>query len=114
MLKINDKGIRAKLDRLCELEYGHKLLHYCLHGPIQNSLILTEEQIKIKVGEDFYNFLNGDSMLMFSCYQYCREQKRGHVHLLDSNNIENERENIKSGLIKKYKENIYECKCEKY
>ena len=102
-------------NRLCELEYGHNSLHYCLHGHIKNSLIQTEENnIKINYKNNEYIFQNEEEAIIFTCYQYCREQRRGHVHRIEKNKIQNLDENIRIGNIKKIDniDNLYECKCE--
>ena len=48
---------------------------------------------------------------MFTCYQYCKEQKRGHVHRLSYKDANNLGENLKNDNIRKFGK-IYECKCE--
>ena len=98
--------------RLCELEIGHDSLHFCKHGHIKNAIIQTEEKtVKIYFEEKEYDFGNNEEAVIFTCYQYCKEQKR-HTHRLDSNLIENKEENIEKGNIHKINKYLYECKCE--
>ena len=100
-------------NRLCELEYGHNSFHYCKHGQIKNSFIQTEEEsISINYLEKEYTFGNEEEAIMFSCYQYCREQKRGHVHRISSKDIVDLEDNLKNGKIRKMNDDLYECKCE--
>ena len=93
------------------MEYGHPSYHYCKHGHIKNSVIQTEEKsVKINYNVTKYDFQNEEEAIMFTCYQYCKEQKRGHVHRLKNNSVENIKDNLKSDGIRKLNNNIYECK----
>ncbi len=54
---------------------------------------------------------------MFTCYQYCREQRRGHIHLIEITKIIeienlNLQEHINKKNIKLRNDNICECRCE--
>ena len=101
-------------NRLCELVSGHDSLHYCFHGHIKNSFIQTEESnIKLTYKNNEFIFQNEDEAIIYTCYQYCRELKRGHVHRIDKNKIQNFDENLRIGNIKKIDniDNLYECKC---
>ena len=113
-IEIHKCGFKCKqCDRLCELEYGHPSYHYCKHGHIKNSVIQTEDKsVKINYNIEKYDFQNEEEAIMFTCYQYCKEQKRGHVHRLKNNSVENIKDNLKSDGIRKLNNNIYECKCE--
>ena len=100
-------------NNLCELDYGHDSFHYCKHGQIKNSFIQTEEEnILINYLDKEYIFENKEEAIIFSCYQYCREQKRGHVHRIRSIDIVDLKTNLKNGKIRKINEHLYECKCE--
>ena len=112
-IKKHKCGFKCKLcDRLCELEFGHKDLHFCKHGHIKNAIIQTEEKtVKLNFKEKEYIFENNEVAIIFTCYQYCKDQKR-HIHRLDSNLIQNKDENIKNGNIRKFNKYLYECKCE--
>ena len=100
-------------NRLCELDYGHSSFHYCKHGQIKNSFIQTEEEsISINFLDKEYTFGNKEEAIMFSCYQYCRDQKRGHVHRISSKDIVDLEGNLKNGKIRKMNDDLYECKCE--
>ena len=107
-------GFKCKqCDRLCELEDGHPSFHYCKHGHIKHSVIQTEEKsVKINYDVAEYDFLNDEEAIMFTCYQYCIQQRRGHVHRLSNNSIENIKDNLKSEGIRKLNNNTHECKCE--
>ena len=89
------------------------MAHFCKHGHIKNSVIQTEEKsAKINYLDKEYDFQNGEEAIIFTCYQYCKEQKRGHVHIIKSTDIENMNENLKSKKIRRINDNLYECKCE--
>ena len=99
-------------NRLCELEINHNSAHYCKHGQIKNSKIQTEEKmIKINFKDKLYDFGDDEDAIIFTCYEYCKEQKRGHVHRIYENQIINLEESLSNGYIRKKKGNIYECKC---
>ena len=49
---------------------------------------------------------------MFTCYQYCKEQSRGHVHRLTNKSVANIKDNLNNDYIRKLNNNSYECKCE--
>ena len=107
-------GFKCKqCDGLCQLDYGHTDLHYCIHGNIKNSLIQTEEKsIKINYQNKQYDFENEEAVIMFTCYQYCREQKRGHVHRINKSDILYLEDNLKNSNIILNDNNVCECKCE--
>ncbi len=112
--KIHKCGYKClQCNRLCDLEYGHNSLHYCSHDHIKNSLIQTEENnIKINYNNNELIFQNEEEAIIFTCYKYCRQQNRGHVHRIEKNKIQNLNENLRIGNIKKIDDNLYECKCE--
>ena len=107
-------GFKCKqCNRLCELEYGHPSFHYCKHGHIKNAIIQAEEdKVEIKFQNEIFDFKNDDEAIMFTCYQYCREQRRGHVHRLNYKDLIDMGINLKSEGIRKLNKNTYECKCE--
>ena len=113
-IKNHKCGFKCKqCNRLCQLNYGHESYHYCTHGQIKNSYIQTEEKsIKITYQNKKYDFENEDEAIMFTCNQYCREQRRGHVHRLNGRNIKNLEENIQKLNVREIDKNLYECKCE--
>ena len=49
---------------------------------------------------------------MFTCYDYCKQQRRGHAHRIDSNGILKLGINLPNENIKKINKYTYECKCE--
>ena len=106
-------GFKCKLcERLCELEYGHKDFHYCKHGHIKNAIIQTEDKsVDIYFNEQKFGFTNDEEAIMFTCYQYCREQKRGHIHRFNKDSI-NINDYISNENIRKLNKYTYECKCE--
>ena len=105
-------------ERMCELEFGHNSPHYCQHGHIKNASIFTDENdAQIIFQNNEYDFQNNESINMFTCYQYCREQRRGHIHLIDITKIKkienlNLQEHINKKNIKLRNDNICECRCE--
>ena len=105
-------------ERRCELEFGHNSPHYCQHGHIKNASIFTDENdAQIIFQNNEYDFQNNESVNMFTCYQYCREQRRGHIHLIEITKIKeienlNLQEHINKKNIKLRNDNIYECRCE--
>ena len=116
---IHKCGFQCKqCNRLCNLEFGHKVAHDCDHGLIDNAVIFTEgEYAKLNYLNKIYDFENEESANIFTCYQYCKEQGRGHIHIIDESKLEEkEKEFIGIYLEKKYirlnKNNLYECKCQ--
>ena len=107
-------GFKCKqCERLCELEIGHSQLHYCKHGHCKNSEIQTEEKsVDIFYNEKTFEFKNEEKAIMFTCYDYCRQQKRGHVHRLSSNDVNKLGLDLKDENIRKMNKYNYECKCE--
>ena len=100
-------------ERLCELEFGHTSLHYCKHGHCKNSEIQTEEKsVDIVFNEKSFEFKNEEKAIMFTCHDYCKQQRRGHVHRISSNDIMNLGINLQNENIKKINKYTYECKCE--
>ena len=100
-------------ERLCELEFGHTSLHYCKHGHCKNSEIQTEEKsVDIVFNEKSFEFKNKEKAIMFTCHDYCKQQRRGHVHRISSNDIMNLGINLQNENIKKLNKYTYECKCE--
>ena len=98
--------------RLCDLDYKHEGLHNCRHGHTKNATISTEEtDIKLVYGENEYTFQEGETATIFTCTQYCRDQGRGHIHIVNLVNNSNLNDDIINKNIKKSKDNIYECKC---
>jgi len=100
----------------CIEPYGHTDLHFCNHGNIKYSSIhVTNEDenftyAMVKKENKIYKLTEGESVHIFFCDQYCKEQGQGHTHYFESfNQIINEdvkfHEMIPSG---KY---VYECKC---
>ena len=110
-------GFRCKQCKwMCELFKGHKGLHQCKHGHIINANIYTEEKnIKINFLEHEYDFQNEDSAEMFTCIKYCKQQERGHIHILEKSEfekIENFEYYLKKNFAKLMNKDLYECKCE--
>jgi len=68
--------------------------------------------VKIKFQDEIFDFKNEDEAVMFTCYQYCRDQRRGHVHRLNYKDLIDMGINLKAEGIRKLNKNIYECKCE--
>ena len=121
-LKIHKCGfICRQCDRMCELEYGHfdenkrkATLHKCNHGHINNANILTKENsVKLLYQNNFYNFINEESPNIFTCYNYCKQQGRGHIHIIEQSHLDKVK-NINT--LKEYfrirEDGLYECKCE--
>ena len=122
-LKIHKCGFSCRqCNNLCELNYGHfdennieNTLHKCInHGHINNANILTEENsVKLAYQNNFYDFINEESPNMFTCYNYCKQQGRGHIHIIEKSHLDKVN-NI--DLFAKYFRNrndgLYECKCE--
>ena len=110
----NDKHkcgeICKQCNRLCELEEGHKNSHYCIHGQIINSSIKTEESIKMLYNNKFICLSDEDPASMYTCYQACKEFGRGHIHMIYKDKIKGK--DINNRKIKKYNNDLYECKCE--
>ena len=105
--------ICRQCNRLCELEYGHPSFHYCKHGHIRNSIIQTEEKsLEINYKENKIEIKNEESAIMFTCYEYCKEQRRGHVHRLDYEDILKLNIIFPNEHVRKLNKYIYECKCE--
>ena len=105
-------------NRLCHLEKGHNSLHDCAHGHIENGKIYTEDDfaeiIYLKKNVDFKNDESAD---MFTCYQYCKEQGRGHIHIISSSRFSEQINNnlnayIIQESIKKINDNLFGCKCD--
>lgn len=109
-------GFRCKqCERMCELQFGHQSPHYCQHGHIKNAVICTDEsEAKLTFQNKEYDFQNEESVNIFTCYQYCKDQRRGHLHFIDRKKINNLnlKEHIEKKKIKLRKDNICECKCE--
>jgi len=110
-------GFKCKqCERMCDLEFGHKALHNCYHGHINNAIIFTEEKdARLHYNNKEYNFQNEESAYMFICNQYCNEQGRGHIHIIDKSNLEKVCDlefYVKQRYVKLLRENLYECKCE--
>lgn len=107
-------GFKCKqCERLCELEFGHPQLHYCKHGHCKHAEIQTEEEsVDISYNEKAFKFKNKDKAIMFTCYDYCKQQRRGHAHRIDSNGILKLGINLPNENIKKINKYTYECKCE--
>ena len=107
-------GFKCKqCDRLCELEYGHDSFHYCKHGHIKHSVIQTEEKnIDIIFNEKTYEFGNEEMAIMFTCYDYCKQQRRGHIHRLNYDDMVKLGVTLPDEYIKKLNKYVYECKCE--
>ena len=112
-------GYQCKLcDRMCSLEKGHKGFHDCDHGHINNAVIFADgNSAKIHYLNNEYDFQNEESANIFTCYQYCKEQGRGHIHIIESDKL-NQIENINiqlsknNQLIKMINNNLYGCKCQ--
>ena len=88
--KIHKCGFKCKqCSRLCDLEYNHESsFHYCRHGQIKNAYISTEENdITLLFNQTEYIFQNEETACMFTCTQYCREQGRGHIHIINEDNF---------------------------
>ena len=96
-------------------------LHNCQHGNIKHSNIYVTDVSNINIGQSFaaiqkenriYKFGEGESMKVFFCDQYCREQGQGHVHFFESNVEIDNNDQIR---LHKHDQNqnsyIYECKC---
>ena len=111
---IHKCGYKCKqCNRMCNLEYGHKSLHDTDHGHIENGVIFTEDVFaNINYLKDVLDFKNEECADMFTCYQYCKDQGRGHIHIINESNINFEEKNLNKQYIKKLKDNIYGCKCE--
>ena len=103
-------------DRMCDLEFGHYFLHKCSHGHINNAQIYTEENdVTLIYQNKEYDFMNDEPASIYTCYQYCKQQGRGHVHIIDNHSLfkkENYDFYVKKEYIKNIKDNLYECKCE--
>ena len=116
---IHKCGYKCKqCERMCNLEYGHQDLHDCEHGHINNSVIFTEENsANLNYLDRHYDFQNDEPANIFTCYQYCKEQGTGHIHILDKcmlYSIQNLDINIsiQKKFIKEINDNLYACKCE--
>ena len=98
--------------RLCELDYSHEGLHYCRHGHAKNATISTKElDIKLIYREKEYEFEEGETATIFTCTEYCKEQGRGHIHIINLDDSSNKDEDIENNNIKKLDNNLYGCKC---
>ena len=98
--------------RLCELDYNHEGLHYCRHGHAKNATISTKElDIKLIYREKEYEFEEGETATIFTCNEYCKEQGRGHIHIINLEDICNKDEEIENNSFKKLDKNLYGCKC---
>ena len=111
-------GYRCKqCKRMCDLIIGHKGKHYIKnHGHIINANIFTEENnLRLNFQDREYYFQNEDSAEMYTCVNYCKQQGRGHIHILgreEFENINNFGELIDNNSARKTNNNLYECKCE--
>ena len=121
-LEIHKCGYECKqCDRMCELEYGHfdenkrnETLHRCNHGHINNANILTEENsAKLLYQDNCYEFTNRESVNIFTCYKYCKDQGRGHIHIIEKSHLAQIKDiNSLTEYFRVRKDGLYECKCE--
>ena len=99
--------------RMCNLEYGHKSPHNTDHGHIENGVIFTEEKFaNINYLNKEYIFKNSESAEMFTCYQYCKDQGRGHIHIINKSNINLQENYLNEKYIKELNNELYGCNCE--
>ena len=119
VILVHKCGYICKLcDRMCNLEYGHQGLHDCDHGHINNAVVFTGgNYAKLHYLNNQYDFQNEESTNIFTCYQYCKDQGRGHSHIIGKdklNKIENFDINIsiEKEFIKMIDDNLFVCKCQ--
>ena len=73
---------------MCNSEYGHENYHDCEHGLIVNATVFTEgNDARLNYFNKQLEFQKGESPNMYTCYMYCKEQGRGHLHIIDSSNF---------------------------
>lgn len=106
----------------CRKAYGHPELHSFQHGNIAKSkfTIKGSSYAEIKKNNEYYKFADEENAVIFTCDEYCKNQGQGHTHLvpesmindvLNKINDTNEKGKIETKLIRKDKNNYYECKC---
>ena len=92
-------------------------MHNCQHGNIKHSNIYVTDcsdlnYALIQKEDKIYKFMGGETMKVFFCDQYCRDQGQGHVHFIESNEEIKDNEQIKlHQSVENPKKYIYECKC---
>ena len=99
----------------CEKLYGHKDLHKCFHGNIRHSSIFindyTNKNSVANINKDnqSYKLTEGESVKIFVCDNYCKQQGQGHIHFFESE----EEINSKDVKLEKIYTNkfLYKCKC---
>ena len=74
----------------CDKLYGHKNLHKCFHGNIRHSSIFindyTNKNSVANINKDnqSYKLTEGESVKIFVCDNYCKQQGQGHIHFFES------------------------------
>ena len=111
--KLNHKCGRQciQCEHYCIGDFGHIGPHFCIHGNIKNSFISIKDSNDALIRKDnkFYKFKQGETVKIFICDAYCKEQGQGHIHEFSSETkIENDDVKIKEEKFDGY---IYECKC---
>ena len=106
----------------CRMAYGHYEPHSFQHGNIAKSkfTVTGSSYAEIKKNNEYYKFVDEENAKIFTCDEYCKIQGQGHTHLVSESMINdvlnkinnaNEKEKIKTKLIKRGIKNYYECKC---
>ena len=99
----------------CIEPINHQDLHNCFHGNIKNSSILINDDNEnyfyavVKKENKSFKLTQGESVQMFLCDEYCKEQGQGHIHYFESySKIVNEQVKLFENNVTSF---IYECKC---
>ena len=121
-LKVHMCGYICKqCNRMCDLEFGHydednrnTNLHRCTHEHINNGNIITEENsVKLCYQDKILEFMNMESANIYTCYEYCKQQGRGHIHIIEQFHLSQIKNlNSYNAFFKPIKQNLYRCKCE--
>ena len=99
----------------CIYSINHQGFHYCFHGNIKYSSIHINDDnenysyVVVKKKNKSFKLTQGESVQMFLCDEYCKEQGQGHTHYFESFfKIDNEQVRLYKIEVNRL---IYECNC---